>query len=128
MQRDPGVLVQPAGDVVVLVGVVVVEHDVQPAARVGLRDQFEEVQELGLAVTLVAAVGDLAGGDLQRGEQRRGAVALVVVGGLLGQPRPDRQDRLGAIECLDLGLLDYPNAVDNRAAGRRWEPGWSGGS
>ena len=105
MQRDPGVLGQPAVDVVVLVGVVVVEHDVQPAARVGLGDELEEVQELGLAVAVIAAVGDRAGRDLQRGEQRGGAVALVVVGGLLGQPGPDGQDRLGAVERLDLGLL-----------------------
>src|SRR3954471_853415 len=44
-----------------LVGVVVVEHDVQLAARVSAGDKFEEVQELGLAVAVVAAVGDLAG-------------------------------------------------------------------
>jgi phage head maturation protease len=51
-------------DVVVLVGVVVVEHDVQLAARVRAGDAFEEVEELGLAVAVIAAVGDLAGRDL----------------------------------------------------------------
>ncbi len=47
---------------------VVVEHDVQPAAGVGFRDELEEVQELGFAVPVVAAVGDLPGRDLKRGE------------------------------------------------------------
>jgi hypothetical protein len=50
----------------VLVGVVVVEHHVQLAAGVGLRDLFHEREELGLAVTFVAAVGDPLGGDLER--------------------------------------------------------------
>jgi hypothetical protein len=44
--------------------VVVVEHDVQPATRVGLRDSLEKVKELGLAVAVIAAVGDRAGRDL----------------------------------------------------------------
>ena len=46
------------------VGAGVVEHDVNPASRVGLGDEFEEVQELGLAVTVLAAVGDRSRGDL----------------------------------------------------------------
>ena len=49
-------------------------------ARVGLRDLLEEPQELLVPVPGVAGVGDLAGGDLQRGEQRGGAVPDVVVG------------------------------------------------
>src|SRR5262249_58626812 len=52
-----------------------------------------------------AGVGGLAGGHLQRGEQRGGAVALVVVGGLLPQPGPQRQDRRGPVQRLDLTLL-----------------------
>jgi hypothetical protein len=51
-------------DVVVLVGVVVVQHDVELATWVGLGDLLEEVEELGLAVPVVALVGHLAGGDL----------------------------------------------------------------
>ena len=54
---------------------------------------------------LIAAVGDRAGGDLQGGEQGRGAVALVVVGSFLGQTRAHRQDRLGAVEGLNLALF-----------------------
>ena len=82
-----GLLGQPGLDVGVLVGGVVVHHDVQLAARVGLGDLLEEAQELVVAVPRVAGVGDLAGRDLQGGEQGGGAVPLVVVGGLLGQAR-----------------------------------------
>ena len=73
--------------------------------RVGLRDLLEEPQELLVPVPRVAGVGDLAGGDLQCGEQRGGAVADVVVGGLLRQPGPHRQDRRSPVQGLDLGLL-----------------------
>ncbi len=77
----------------------------QLAARVGVRELLEEVQELRFAVAVVAAIEDLAGRDLQRGEQCGGPVALVVMGGLLAQPGPDWQDRLRAVQRLDLRLL-----------------------
>ena len=58
----------------------------------GLGDQFEEGEELDVSVARVAGVGgDLAGGDLQRGEQAGGAVADVVVGLLLGNALAQRQ-------------------------------------
>jgi hypothetical protein len=43
----------------------------------------------------VVGVEDLPGGDVQRGEQRGGAVADVVVGARLGQP--GRSGRIGAV-------------------------------
>ena len=46
-----------------------------------------------------------AGQHVQRGEQGRGAVALVVVGHRAGPAGLDRQRRLGAIQRLDLALL-----------------------
>ena len=49
--------------------------------------------------------GDLAGGDVQRGEQRRGAVAVVVVRAALDPAFLHRQDRHRAVQRLDLGLL-----------------------
>ena len=58
-----------------------------------------------MAVAGVARVGHLPGGDLERGEQGGGAVADVVVGGLLGQAWPHRQDRSGPVQGLDLGFL-----------------------
>src|SRR5438270_9649825 len=48
---------------------------------------------------------DLAAGDVQCGEQRGGAVTLVVEGAPLGLARPHGQDRLRAIERLDLAFL-----------------------
>ena len=58
-----------------------------------------------MAVPGQAGVDDLAGGHLQGGEQRGGAVADVVVGGLLRHPGHDRQDRRGPLQGLHLGLL-----------------------
>ena len=72
----------------------------------GLGDQLEKGQELDVGVTRVAGVGgDLAGGDLQRGEQAGGAVANVIVGLLLGNALAQRQNRLGPIQRLDLAFL-----------------------
>ena len=79
----------------------------------GLGDQLEKGQELDVGVTRVAGVGgDLAGGDLQRGEQAGGAVADVVVGLLLGNALAQRQNRLGPIQRLD---LDFSSTLTTTA-------------
>ena len=52
-----------------------------------------------------ALADDLAGGDVERGEQRRRAVALVVVRHRSGAALLHRQARLRAVERLDLALL-----------------------
>jgi hypothetical protein len=110
---------QPGPDVGVRVGCVVIEDQVDLKALGDLAvDRLEERQELAVAMAWEALPDHRTGENVQRGEQRGGPVALVVMGGLLGQSRPDWQDRLGAVERLDLTLLDYPNAVDTRAAGR----------
>ena len=54
--------------------------------------------------------------DIQRREQARRAVALVVVRRALGHARQHRQDRRGAVQRLDLGLL--VDAQHHRALGR----------
>src|SRR3982074_3989887 len=56
---------------------------------------------------------DLAAGDVQCGEQRGGAVTCVVEGAPLGLARPHGQDRLRAIERLDLTFL--VSAQDQRS-------------
>jgi hypothetical protein len=66
-----------------LVGGIVVHHQVQLPVRIGAREVSEEGQELLVAVPVLAQPSDLAGGDLQRGEQCGGAVPDVVVGALL---------------------------------------------
>src|SRR3712207_9036098 len=55
-------------------------RSMQLAVGVGAGDLPQEAQELLVAVPRLAAGGDRAGGDVQRGEQRGGAVAEVVVG------------------------------------------------
>jgi len=60
--------------------VVVVEHDAEFILGIALRDFFEEIEELGLAVPVVAAVGDFASSDFQGRKQRCCPVALVGVG------------------------------------------------
>jgi len=83
VERDPWVLGEPGLHVGVLVGAVVVDDDVQLPSRVAAGHLLQKVQELLVAVMVVAAVGDLARRHLQGSEQRRRAVADVVVGGLL---------------------------------------------
>ena len=95
-----GVLRQPGLDVGVLVGGVVVAHDVQLDSRVGLGDLLEEGQELLVGVLLEAPVGDQPGRDLERSEQGGGAVAFVVVGLLLRYPRPQGHDRRSPVQRL----------------------------
>ena len=68
------------------------------------------------AVARVALGEDLAAGDLEGRVERGGAVAAVVVGAALGKARAQGQDRLGAIEGLDLGLLVH--AQDQGPLGR----------
>jgi hypothetical protein len=71
----------------------------------GLGDQLEERQKLGVGVPGVAGVGaDFAGGDLQCGEQAGCTVADVIMGLLFGNAWAQRQNRLGTVQGLDLGL------------------------
>jgi transposase len=86
-----------------LVGGVVVDDEVDvESGRHGRIDGVEEASELAGAMSSVAAAEHVAGGDIKRGEQRRRAVALVVVAASLGLAERERQQRLGAIERLDL--------------------------
>jgi hypothetical protein len=88
------------------VGGIVVEDDVDHLAgrHIGV-DGIEEADELLMAVALHAAADDLAIEYVERGEQRGGAVALVIVGHSAGAAFLHRQAGLGAVECLDLALL-----------------------
>jgi hypothetical protein len=64
------------------VGGVVVHDQVQLHSRVDLRHVLEEAEELVAAMPRVTGVGDLAGGYLQRGEQRRCAMSDLAVNGI----------------------------------------------
>ncbi len=84
----------------------VVQHDVDLQRRLDARvDVAEERDEILRAMLRLAAREDLARRDVQRGEEIERAVAQVVVGLPLGLPDVHRQDRLRALERLDLGFL-----------------------
>jgi hypothetical protein len=83
----------------VLVGGVVVEDEVNDLAdrHLGL-DGIEEADELLMPVALHAAADHHAFQDVQRREQRGGAVALVVMGQGAGAALLHGQAGLGAVE------------------------------
>ena len=85
---------------------VVVHHQmyVQVSRHVGF-DGAQELQELRTAMTPVQLPNHLARGNVQRRKQRCCAMAHVVVGSALGDARCQRQNRLSAIQCLNLALF-----------------------
>ena len=94
---------EPSPDLRVLVGGVVVEDGVdQLAGRDRGLDGVEEADELLVPVALHVAADDGAVEHVEGGEQRGGAVALVVVGHGAGAALLHGQAGLGAVERLDL--------------------------
>ena len=83
VQVNRGVRCEPGADHGVLVGGVVVHHQVQTHTGVGAGELAQEPQ---VAVPGQAVLGHLPGGDLQGGEPGGGAVAAVVVGCRSGMP------------------------------------------
>jgi hypothetical protein len=68
-------------------------------------DGVEETNELLMAMALHAAADHLALDDIEGGEQRGRAMALVVVGHCASPPLLHRQPGLGSVERLDLRFL-----------------------
>src|SRR5579875_3746002 len=99
-----------------LVGAVIVADQVDLASRIAAGQRVEERNELHVSMAVETARVNLAGGHLQRGEQTGGAVAGVIMGAARGQPRPHRQQPLGAVERLDLGF--FVHAQHQRPLGR----------
>ena len=79
-------------------------------------DGVEEADKLLVAVALHVAADDGAVEDVEGGEQRRRAMAFVVVGHGPGAALLHRQAGLGAIKGLDLALLI--NREDDGVGGR----------
>ena len=106
VQVEAGVRREPALDLRRLVagGVVEDEMDIEIGGHV-LVDRFEELQELEARWRRCRAPITSPLCDVERRVQARGAVALVVVRGALGGAGQQRQDRRGAVQCLDLALL-----------------------
>ena len=85
---------------------VVVHDDVHVQSTGNARlNQVEKLSELRGSMPLMKLRDHLAGLRVERREQGRGAVTCVVVRPALHLARLHRQQRLGAVERLDLRLL-----------------------
>ena len=71
----------------------------------GLYGLFNKRQEVRPIAGRCALPVDLAGGDVQGGEEVCGAVSEVVVGRFLGRVEGDQQQRLRPVQRLDLRLF-----------------------
>jgi hypothetical protein len=87
-------------------------------ARMGCDGFLEESQEVRTVAGGCALAEDLAGADVQGGEQVRGGVAAVVVGAFLSHVELDGQQGLGAVQGLDLDLGFFVETEHDSAAGR----------
>ena len=97
---------EPVSDQRCFMGAVVIHDDVhvEPTRNVRL-NQIEEFPKLRGPVPLMKLRDHFTGLRVERGEQRRRAVAFVVVRPALNLSRLQRQERLGPIERLNLRLL-----------------------
>ena len=97
---------QPSMHFGMLVGGVIVEDDVNDLSsrNLGL-DGIEEADELLMPVPLHTAADDLAIEYVESGEQRSGAMTLIIVGHGTQTALLHGQARLGAVERLDLALF-----------------------
>ena len=80
-------------------------------------DGIQEADELLMAMTLHIGAGHAAIEDVEGGEQRRGAMALVVVGHGPAPALLHRQSRLGPVKRLDLAF--FVDGEHERVRGRR---------
>ena len=106
MEREALMPVKPRSDLGMFVRSVIVEDDMHGlVARHGGIDRIEEADELLVAVLLHVAPDHGSVEDVERGEQRSRAVALLIMGHGAKPSFFERQPRLGAIKCLYLALL-----------------------
>jgi hypothetical protein len=103
-------IMRPAGeprfDLGCFVGGVVIhdDMDIEPFRDLSV-DLFEKLQELDRSVTLVAFADDKPRGDIECSKQRGRTMPHIAVRATFRYARHHRQDRLLAIECLNLTLL-----------------------
>src|SRR6202012_2997491 len=97
---------QPALHLGALMGAVVV-HNEMDFLILGklLFEMIQELHELPTAVALPASADDFAVQNVEGSEQSRGAIAFVIVRLTFRQARPQRKNRRGAIQRLDLTLF-----------------------
>ena len=123
MEGHARVFGQPGLHLGVLVGGVVIDDQVEsePFRRLPI-ELLEEAEELVVAVAVVTLAHDFTGSDVEGSEERRRAMALVIMG---HRPRPallHGQPGLGTVKGLNLTLLI--DAEDDRLLWRvEVEPG-----
>jgi len=106
MNVDVRTSLQPPFDFGVFVGRIVVADDVDLFSTwSALFDEPEEFEPLLVPVFVHALANDFPRGGVERGEQRSGAIALVVMGHGLAASFLERKSGLGPVEGLDLALL-----------------------
>ncbi len=117
MQVEPWMLIEPSPDLLVLVGGVVVQDQMNLQFLGHLTvDGSQKSQELLVTVARQALADHLAGKDVERGKQGGGAVTLVVVGHRLAAALDHRERGLGPVEGLHRRLL--VRAQHDRPLGR----------
>lgn len=106
VNMETRVFLQPFFDLGVLVGCVVVTHQMQCLlpGRFPV-DLLQEIEPLDVAMTLLAGSDDLAIQGAQGSEQRGRAMALIVMGHGRGPALFQRQPGLGAVQRLNLALF-----------------------
>lgn len=106
MKRPARVAGEPLVSLVVLVSRTGVEDDVDFLILRDLTvDRTQQADEFLVPVALHGAADGRAVQDIAGGEQRGGAVALMVVGHRSRSPGLDRQTRLRPVQRLNLALL-----------------------
>ena len=106
VEEEPLVAGEPGQNGGMLVSGIVVENDMDGLSGWNLGiDRIEEAYELLMAVALHAAADHLALQNVERREERRRAVALVIMGHGAGAPLLHGKPGLGTVERLDLALL-----------------------
>jgi hypothetical protein len=101
-----------------LAGGVVVDDEMDiELVRNRLFDVAQEREKLLMAMPVLILSDHATGADLERSEEGGRSVADVIVRDSFDIAQPERQEGLGATECLDLALL-----VDARTIA--WSGGW----
>ena len=106
MKVKTGMLFQPRFDFGMIVRAVVVQNHVDcQLSGHSTVDLSQELPKFDVAMSRIAGANDLPFQHIQRREQARGTVALVIMGHGLTAPLFHRQAGLRPIQCLNLALL-----------------------
>src|SRR5260221_5933114 len=108
MEGEALVPIEPSAHLGMLVGGVIVEDHMHGFAGRNFRlDGVEETNELLMPVALHVAADHRTVENVQRGEERRRAMPLVVMRHRADASPLQRQSGLGAVKRLDLALFVY---------------------